>query len=126
GREPLGDPVIAESAFVRSLCVWVDEAASVRTCLHTIAAAKAVLLVYQHHPVWTDERGAHGTYLRAGGVSAVVAQLGNKEVLAALFPGGAKSILAAARRIHLGIFHLPVRDVVPLHPGPEIIVGNMV
>src|SRR5271165_5327833 len=76
GRESLGDPVIAESAFVRSLCVWIDEAAPVRACLHAIAAAKAVLLVYEHDAVGTDERCAHRTYLRAGGVSAVVAQLG--------------------------------------------------
>src|ERR1035437_2944838 len=65
-RESFGNPVIAERTFLGGFLLRIDETAAVRTCLHAIAAAKAVFLVYLHHAIGTDKRCAHRTHLGAG------------------------------------------------------------
>src|ERR1035437_4450234 len=66
GRESFGDAVIAERTFLGGFLLRIDETASVRTCLHAIAAAEAVFLVHQHDAIRTDKRRPHGTHLSAG------------------------------------------------------------
>src|SRR5579864_9118699 len=47
GRQPLGDAVIAKRALLRRVRLGIDEAAPIRTRLHTIPATQAVTLVHQ-------------------------------------------------------------------------------
>src|ERR1039458_10466240 len=55
GGESLRDAVIAECALLRSLGLRIDEAATVRASLHTVAATQAVRLFHQHHSIGTDK-----------------------------------------------------------------------
>src|ERR1039458_7786588 len=98
GRESFRDPVIAERAFLRGFLLRIDETTAVRTRLHAVAAAQAVFLVHQHHAVRTDKGCAHGTHLSAGRVSAVIAHLGNEEVLPVAYRSRRKPVLAADRK----------------------------
>src|SRR5579871_6799134 len=73
GGQPFRDPVITERALFRGVGFRIDEPASIRTCLHAVAATKAVALVYEHDPVRRDESGADGTNLRARRIRTVIA-----------------------------------------------------
>ena len=79
GFEPLGDPVVAQGAFVGGVGRWVDEAAAVGAGLHAVAAADAVLVVDQHHAVRVREEAPTGQTWVHGVCCAVVAQLGHEE-----------------------------------------------
>src|SRR5208337_2366220 len=116
GRESFGDPVIAEGTFLRGFRLWVDEAAPIRARLYAIAAAEAVFLVDQNRTVRTNECRAHGTHLRARRIGALIAHLGNEKVLAPGLLGGRETVLASVRRVDLGIFEIPLRDLIALHP----------
>ena len=79
--QALGDAVVAERALVHGFGFGVQVAAAVGAGLHAVAAAQAVLLVHQHDAIRADEGGAHRADLHAGGIRAVVAELGNEEAL---------------------------------------------
>ena len=123
GGEPLRDPVVAEAALVHRLGARVDEAAAVGAGLHAVAAAEAVRLVHEHDPVRALEGRAHRADLHAGRVRAVVAQLGDEEVLrpvaGAVLLG--EAVVAPVRRVDLRALDVPVRHVVALDPGPEVV-----
>src|SRR5581483_8978254 len=126
GGQSLGDAVIAERAFLRRVGLGIDEAASVGAGLHAVAAAQAVILVHQDDSIGTDECGAHRADLRARGIGAMVAELGNEKVLAALVLARRESLLPAIGRFDLGALDPVVGDVVALDPGPVVAVGNIV
>src|ERR1039457_6610143 len=113
-RQALGDAVIAEGAFLCGIGFGIDE-----------AATEAITFVYEHDSIGRDKGCADGTNLRAGRIRTVVAELGDKEILAADFIGG-ETLLAAVRRFHLGPFNLPVGDVVALNPSAVIALGDVV
>ena len=81
GGESLGDAVVAEGAFVDGLALGVEVAATVGTGLDAVAATEAVILVNEDDAIGADEGGADGADLDAGGIDAVVAELGNEEAL---------------------------------------------
>src|SRR5437660_4782221 len=126
GRQSLGDSVITQRAFLRRVGLGVDEAAAVRTCLHTVTAAEAVVLVDKNHAVGRDESCANGTNLCTGRVLAVVAQFRYEEVLAVADLIRRESLLAAIRRFDFGPLDLPIGDVVPLDPGTEVAIRDIV
>src|ERR1035441_4565921 len=83
GSEALGDAVVAERALIHRFGIGMQVAAAVRAGLHAVTAAEAVVRVHQHHAIGADEGGAHGADLHAGGMFALVAELGDEEALEA-------------------------------------------
>src|SRR5579871_1434987 len=114
--QALADPVIAEGALVCRIGLRINEPAAVGTSLDTVAATEAVFLIDQHDPIRGNKGRSHGTDLGAGRICTMVAEFGNKEVLAAGLRGRRKPVLAAFWRIDYGIFHLPIRNVVAFDP----------
>src|SRR5437899_11412996 len=126
GRQSLGDAVITQRAFLRRVGLGVDEAAAVRTCLHTVTAAEAVVLVDKNHAVGRDESCANGTNLCTGRVLAVVAQFRYEEVLAVADLIRQEALLAAVGRFDFGSIDLLVGVVVALEPGTEVAISDIV
>src|SRR5579864_9306469 len=125
-RQSLGDAVITERALFRGVGLRVDEAATVRACLHTVAASEAVTLVDENDAVGRDEGCANGANLCAGRVRAVITQFGNEEVLAVADLIRREAQLAAIRRFDFGSLDLIVSDMVALDPSAEVAVGDIV
>src|ERR1017187_3688493 len=103
GSQVLGDPVIAERAFVRDLFFVMDVAAAVRAGLHAIGAAQAVGLVDQDDAIRSDEGGPDRANLGAGRIGAVVAHFGNEEILARIFGDGRESFLPPSGEMTSGL-----------------------
>ena len=83
GGQALGNAVITERALLGGVGSGIDKAAAVRAGLHAIATSEAVTLVDQDDPVRTNEGCADRAHLRTRRIGAVIAELGNKEILAA-------------------------------------------
>ena len=104
-----------------------------------VTESQAVSLVHQNHPIRSDEGRAHRTHLGAGRILAVVAQLGNEEILTGRFGRGRESLiptyalgnrrepfLAAIRRDDFGVGEVPVGHMVAFHPGAEVSIRHIV
>src|SRR5947209_14798616 len=124
--QSLSDAVIAERAFVCGIGFGIDEAASVRTGLHAVAATQAIIFVHQNDAVGTHKRRPHGTDLSAGRIGAVVAQFGDEEILAAGILIQWKTVFAAVGRLDARPLDGVIGDVVALNPGAVVALGDIV
>ena len=126
-QQPAVNAVITKSAFVSSAENRRDVAAPIRARLNAISATDAVLPVHQNHAVRGMIGCADWTDLRAGRVSAVIAQFGDKKAFDYLFilrPVLLEAVPASFRRIHVDAFIFI--DFILFDPRTEILVGNMV
>ncbi len=113
--------MIAERALVGGVRARIQVARPVGTCLDAVAAPDAVVMVHEHHPVLTLERGADRADLHAWWMVAVIAQLGHEEGPQDLLVGcdRRESFHTAVRAIHLDLA-VRVNDVA-FYPGPEVV-----
>src|ERR1035437_4495861 len=123
--QTLGNAVVADGALVHGFGFGLQIAAAVGAGLHAVAAAQAVLLVHQHHAVRADEGGAHRADLHAGGIRALVAELGDEEALEAGLLGGRKAVDGSLWGTDSGV-DVAFGNFVALYPGAEIVFGNLV
>src|SRR5579863_1294707 len=72
GVQSLSDAVIAQSALLHGLFLWVDEAATVGTRLHAIPAAEAIFFVDQYYTIRSIEGSAYRANLHTRRVHAVI------------------------------------------------------
>ena len=85
GLQPLGDPVIAEVAFVCGVIYRMEEPDAVRTAHDTVTAPDAPGPVDHDNAVRRLIGRANRADLNAGGIFALVAELGHKERLFYIF-----------------------------------------
>src|SRR6516225_7281077 len=72
-RQSLCDAVVTQTAFLGCLSFRIQKAATVGASLNAVAAAEAIVLIYQDYPVGADKGGTDRTDLRARRIGAVVA-----------------------------------------------------
>ena len=118
--------MVAERTFLRCVGFGVDEAAPVGTRLHAVAAAEAITFVDEDDAIGGDEGRANGADLGARGIGAVVAELRDKEVLAAGVLVWREALLAAVGGLNFGALDLPVGNVVALDPGAVVAIGDII
>jgi hypothetical protein len=131
--------VITPRAFFRDLFAIIEEAHAIRTGLHAILAADAVVVIDQDHTIVGSVGGTGRTHLHAGRMRAVVAELGHEECLFDLcvLVDVGESIFPFRTRgfdVHRIVVAIDARFIftfqidIPLHPGAEMmrILGDVV
>src|SRR5450759_457862 len=130
--QPLGNAVVTPGALVGDVLFLIEEARAVRASLHAILAADAVSMIDDDDAILGFVGRAGRTYLHAGRIRAVIAQLRHKEGLldiGVLVPVGETifALLGRRRDIHrvmLAVdsrFVLALQGDVALDPGAEVI-----
>src|SRR5664280_3803104 len=127
----LGNAVVTPGALVGDVLFLIEEARAVRAGLHAILAADAISMIDDDDAILGFVGRAGRTYLHAGRIRAVIAQLRHKEGLfdiGVLVPVGKTifALLGRRRDIHrVGLavdlrFVLALQGDVALDPGAEV------
>jgi len=123
------NPVITKITFIRHMVDRMEKSHAVRAGHNAVTAADAPLPIHQHNTISSLVSCAHRTYLDAGRLCALVAELGNEKSLFDFFrgnvfefamsqidPAGGKSVPRFFRCIGE---YVSLRGYnIPFNPGP--------
>src|SRR5512133_322082 len=118
--QPFFKPVIAQCAFISNFLDRMNKPASIRTCLNTVPAADAILLINKHHSLGTIISGTNRANLYTGRLSAMIAHFRHKKGFEDLLIGNRllETIDTSVRGYNC--YTAVIFDGILFHPGTKV------